>query len=86
MEFEDWLQLAVTAISFAIFGIAAFAYRRRPTGRVLLVLVAFGVYAVRGLFLVADFASEPLADIVEPVAIALDAVFLGLILAATLMR
>lgn len=81
-DIEDWLQLGVTVLSLLVFVVGFLAWRRRPTPRTRLVLVALGVFALRSVFLVVDFVSQDLASIVEPIAVVADLAFLALLLLA----
>lgn len=84
-ELEDWLQLAASALALAILVVAVLAYRRRPTTRTLLVTIAFGLFAARGLFNVADFVlAEDVVDVLESLGVVLEVGFLVVITAAFL--
>lgn len=48
---EAAARLAVAALSVLVFFVALVAYRRRPTGRMLVVLALFFVFLVQGLVL-----------------------------------
>ncbi|MEA3198766.1 MAG: hypothetical protein QOE90_194 [Thermoplasmata archaeon] len=80
---EDALRLVLTALALVVLVIALMAYRRQRTQRVLLLTIAFGFYALKGLLLSIDFlvGEVPLIDYVGEAG---DAVFLLLILAAFL--
>lgn len=82
-ELEDWLQLALSALSVVVFVVSALAYGRRRTTRTLFIMVAFGLYMVSSLFLVADFVlAEDAVDVLESVAIFFEAGFVALIVLA----
>ena len=85
-ELEDWLQVASTALALALFVLVALSWRRRPTRRALLLVLAFGLFFLRGALGVwADLLGEvPLADAIESVAIPLELAFLALVFAAFL--
>lgn len=83
-ELEDYLRVLVTLLALAIFVVAALAYRRRPTGRVLLMLVAFAVYVVKGALISLDLVFPEKGNLIESLAILGDALFLILIGAAVL--
>lgn len=85
-DFEDVLRLAVGALSFVLFLIALLSYRRRPTPRVLILAIAFAVYAVKGIFLALEFFVEQEAALFDYLAILADVVFLVLVGLAVLRR
>lgn len=87
VELEDWLELASAVLAFTIAVAALLAWRRRPTRRTLLVAVAFGLFAVRGLLMgVSDFiVGGGTGDLLEASAVPLEIAFLA-VLALVLLR
>ncbi|HUR69595.1 MAG TPA: hypothetical protein VM370_10145 [Candidatus Thermoplasmatota archaeon] len=61
---EDVLRLAVSALSVLVFSVGVTAYLRRPTGRMLLVLLLFFVFLVQGalLFFEVFFLDTPITE------------------------
>lgn len=85
-DYEDVLRITVSVVAAVIFVIALLAYRRRPTTRTLLLLIAFGVYVVKGAFLSLEFFMAEQAGFWEYMAIVADVLFLVLIGTAFLKR
>lgn len=54
LDVQDALRLAVAALSALVFGVGVLAYARRPTGRMLLVLVLFLAFLAQGALLVVE--------------------------------
>lgn len=50
----DVVRLLVAAVSAFVFVIGLVAYVRRPTGRMLLVLILFGAFLLQGLLLAVE--------------------------------
>jgi hypothetical protein len=87
LEWEDWLQMGAAVLALVLAAAAGLAWRRRPTRRTVLVALAFGLFAVRGLLLMAGdlVASASSGDVLEGLAVPLEAAFLVL-LTAVLLR
>lgn len=85
-DYEDVLRLTVSVVAAVIFVIALLAYRRRPTTRTLLLVIAFGIYVLKGIFLSLEFFVEEQTDFWEYLAIVTDVLFLILIGTAFLKR
>lgn len=85
-DYEDVLRLTVSVVAAVIFTIALLAYRRRPTTRTLLLVIAFGIYVLKGVFLSLEFFIEEQTDFWEYLAIVTDVLFLILIGTAFLKR
>lgn len=85
-DYEDVLRLTVSVVAAIIFTIALLAYRRRPTTRTLLIVIAFGIYVLKGIFLSLEFFIEEQTDFWEYLAIVTDVLFLVLIGTAFLKR
>ena len=54
--FENVLRIAVAALSLLVFVVGAVAYARRPTTRMLLVLLLCAAFLVQGVLLVVEVA------------------------------
>lgn len=85
-DYEDVLRLTVSVVAAVIFVIALLAYRRRPTTRTLLLVIAFGIYVLKGVFLSLEFFVEEQTDFWEYLAIVTDVLFLILIGTAFLKK
>ena len=85
-DYEDVLRLSVSIVAAVIFVIALLAYRRRPTTRTLLLVIAFGTYVLKGVFLSLESFVEEQTDFWEYLAIVTDVLFLILIGTAFLKR
>lgn len=51
---EDGIRIAVAVLSAFIFVVGVAAYRRRPTRRMLMVLVLFSFFLLQGILLVVE--------------------------------
>lgn len=51
---EDPIRLAVAVVSVLVFVVGLVAYLRRPTGRMLLVLLLFTAFLVQGILLAVE--------------------------------
>ena len=83
-EWDDAVGLLIAFLAALLFAIAAKAYRRRRTSRVLLFAAAFGVFFAKGLLKVAEvlwIGDSPTVDAFELVADAavLALFFLGMV-------
>lgn len=54
LDLHDALRLAVAALSMLVFVVGLVAYARRPTTRMLLVLVLFAAFLAQGALLTAE--------------------------------
>jgi hypothetical protein len=54
LDVQDALRLAVAALSLLVFVVGCVAYARRPTGRMLLVLLLFLAFLVQGALLLVE--------------------------------
>lgn len=61
---EDPIRLAVALVSILVFVVGLVAYLRRPTGRMLLVLLLFAAFLVQGILLAVEvfFVDTPLTQ------------------------
>ena len=51
---QDALRLGVALLSALVFVVGVVAYRRRPTGRMMLVLLLFSAFLVQGILLTVE--------------------------------
>ena len=51
---QDALRLGVALLSALVFAVGVVAYRRRPTGRMMLVLLLFSAFLFQGILLAVE--------------------------------
>ena len=86
---DDYLNVLaawITIFSIALTVVAAVAYRRVRNTRVLLVAVAFALFAVQGVVLTLSLVYEDWSDAYLPVSVALDTVIIVLLAMTVLKR
>ena len=85
---DDYLNVLaawITIFSIALTVVAAVAYSRVRNTRVLLVAVAFALFAVQGVVLTLSLVYEDWSDAYLPLSVALDTVIIVL-LAMTVLK
>lgn len=86
---DDYLNVLaawITIFSIALTVVAAVAYRRVRNTRVLLVAVAFALFAVQGVVLTLSLVYEDWSDAYLPVSVVLDTVIIVLLAMTVLKR
>ena len=86
---DDYLNVLaawITIFSIALTVVAAVAYSRVRNTRVLLVAIAFALFAVQGVVLTLSLVYEDWSDAYLPVSVALDTVIIVLLAMTVLKR
>jgi hypothetical protein len=84
IEIEVYISIASSILAIFLFAISALAYRREKRSRMLFVMSAFFLFAVKGLLIAIDEVLPPQGLTIEPIALLLDfgvllLFFLGLV-------
>lgn len=76
VDLQDAFRLVVPVLAFGLFLVAAHAYRRNRTTRVLLIAAAFGAYAVKGLFISTEVVLPEHGNLLEYLSVLADVAIL----------